>query len=93
MGGLGQLIRSQLGVVRLSERTIAILMGMFEVSKLSMKRGSGARGLRAILEDLLLDVMYELPDQTLLERCVIDDKVVRKIYPPILHFKEEKKIA
>jgi ATP-dependent Clp protease ATP-binding subunit ClpX len=63
------------------------------VSQLALRRGSGARGLRAILEDLLLDVMYEIPDQQNLERCVIDENVVRRIYPPILQMKEEQKIA
>jgi len=63
------------------------------IAQMSLKRGSGARGLRAILEDVLLDVMYELPDQAGLERCIIDENVVRKVYPPILHFREEKKIA
>jgi ATP-dependent Clp protease ATP-binding subunit ClpX len=63
------------------------------IAQQALKRGSGARGLRAILEDVLLDVMYELPDQQNLERCVIDDKVINKIYPPILQMKEEKKIA
>jgi len=63
------------------------------IAQLSLKRGSGARGLRAILEDILLDVMYELPEQSSLERCIIDENVVRKVYPPILHFREEKKIA
>jgi ATP-dependent Clp protease ATP-binding subunit ClpX len=63
------------------------------IAQLSLKRGSGARGLRAILEDVLLDVMYELPDQSGLERCIIDENVVRKVYPPILNFREEKKIA
>ena len=63
------------------------------IAQMSLKRGSGARGLRAILEDVLLDVMYELPDQSGLESCIIDENVVRKAYPPILHFREEKKIA
>ncbi len=63
------------------------------VAQLALKRGSGARGLRAIVEDVLLDVMYDLPDQQNLERCVIDENVVKKVYPPILHLKEEKKIA
>jgi len=63
------------------------------VAQLALKRGSGARGLRAILEDVLLDVMYDLPEQANLERCVIDENVIRKVYPPILHMKEEKKIA
>lgn len=63
------------------------------IAQLALKRGSGARGLRAILEDVLLDVMYELPDQQNLERCIVDENVVRKAYPPILQFKEEQKIA
>jgi len=63
------------------------------IAQLALKRGSGARGLRAIIEDVLLDVMYELPEQQNLERCVVDDNVIRKTYPPILHVKEEKKIA
>ncbi|HVO33329.1 MAG TPA: ATP-dependent Clp protease ATP-binding subunit ClpX [Elusimicrobiota bacterium] len=63
------------------------------VAQLALKRGSGARGLRAILEDVLLDVMYELPEQQNLERCVVDESVVRKASIPILQFKDEKKIA
>ena len=63
------------------------------VAQLALKRGSGARGLRAILEESLLDVMYDLPDQQNLARCIIDDKVIHKVYPPILQYKEEKKIA
>jgi ATP-dependent Clp protease ATP-binding subunit ClpX len=63
------------------------------ISALALKRGSGARGLRAILEDVLLDIMYELPDQQNLERVIIDENVIRKVYPPILQMKDEKKIA
>ncbi len=63
------------------------------VAQLALKRGSGARGLRAILEDVLLDIMYDLPEQQNLERCVVDENVINKVYPPILQMKEEKKIA
>src|SRR5471032_1779282 len=66
---------------------------LYAIAQLAMKRGSGARGLRAILEESLLDVMYDLPDQLNLARCIVDDKVIHKVYPPILEFKEEKKIA
>jgi len=59
------------------------------IADLTIKRGSGARGLRAIIEELMLDVMYELPDQKNLEKCVIDEKVVRKIYPPVLIYKNQ----
>jgi ATP-dependent Clp protease ATP-binding subunit ClpX len=66
---------------------------LLAISQLALKRGSGARGLRAILEDVLLDIMYELPEQQNLERVVIDENVIRKVYPPILQMKDEKKIA
>jgi ATP-dependent Clp protease ATP-binding subunit ClpX len=66
---------------------------LLAISQLALKRGSGARGLRAILEDVLLDIMYELPDQRNLERVIIDENVIRKVYPPILQMKDEKKIA
>src|SRR5262249_49840970 len=63
------------------------------VAQLALKRGSGARGLRSILEEILLDVMYDLPDQQNLVRCIVDENVIHKAYPPILQYKEEKKIA
>ena len=63
------------------------------ISGLALKRGSGARGLRAIIEDVLLDIMYELPEQQNLERVIVDENVVKKVYPPILQMKDEKKIA
>jgi ATP-dependent Clp protease ATP-binding subunit ClpX len=66
---------------------------LLAISSLALKRGSGARGLRAILEDVLLDIMYELPDQQNLERVIIDENVIRKVYPPILQMKDAKKIA
>ncbi|MBU0952635.1 MAG: ATP-dependent Clp protease ATP-binding subunit ClpX [Elusimicrobia bacterium] len=59
------------------------------IAALTIKRGSGARGLRAIIEELMLDIMYELPDQKNLEKCVIDEKVVKKVYPPILIYKNQ----
>ena len=37
--------------------------------------------------------MYDLPEQQNLARCTVDDKVIHKIYLPILQYKEEKKIA
>jgi ATP-dependent Clp protease ATP-binding subunit ClpX len=39
-------------------------------------RGTGARGLRAIMEEVLLNVMYELPSRQDVTKCVIDREVV-----------------
>jgi ATP-dependent Clp protease ATP-binding subunit ClpX len=50
----------------------------------ALKRGTGARGLRAILEEVLLDVMYDLPSRTDVARCVIDRSVVLEHMTPTL---------
>ena len=53
-----------------------------EVAKLALARKTGARGLRSILENLLLDTMYELPSQTDVKKVTINaDVVVGKISP------------
>jgi ATP-dependent Clp protease ATP-binding subunit ClpX len=57
---------------------------MLAIAELAMKRGTGARGLRAILEEVLLDTMYELPSRADIARVVIDDKVVRERVNPTL---------
>ena len=54
------------------------------VSEEALKRGTGARGLRAILEEVLLDVMYDLPSRTDVARCVIDRSVVLEHMTPTL---------
>lgn len=65
-----------------------------EVANVSLKRGSGARGLRSTLEEILLDVMYDLPEDKTLRQCVVDLASVQKKRPPLLiREKELKKSA
>jgi ATP-dependent Clp protease ATP-binding subunit ClpX len=54
------------------------------VAKLSMERKSGARGLRSILENTMLEVMYDIPSETDIKECVISEEVVLKKEKPIL---------
>ncbi|MGZ5291522.1 MAG: ATP-dependent Clp protease ATP-binding subunit ClpX [Actinomycetota bacterium] len=55
-------------------------------------RGTGARGLRAILEEVLLNTMYELPSRQDVTKCVIDAEVVRtKVNPTLVPVKETKR--
>jgi ATP-dependent Clp protease ATP-binding subunit ClpX len=54
------------------------------VAMLAKDRGTGARGLRSILESLLLDTMYELPSRTDIERVVVTAETVRDGTPPAL---------
>jgi ATP-dependent Clp protease ATP-binding subunit ClpX len=50
----------------------------------ALKRGTGARGLRAILEEVLLEVMYDLPSRSDIAQCVIDRSVVLERVTPTL---------
>ncbi len=54
------------------------------VSEQALLRGTGARGLRAIVEEVLLDVMYDLPSREDVGRCVIDRRVVLEHVAPAL---------
>jgi ATP-dependent Clp protease ATP-binding subunit ClpX len=50
----------------------------------AIKRDTGARGLRAVVEDIMLDIMYELPSKHGVTECVITDKVINEREEPIL---------
>ena len=52
------------------------------IADLALVRGTGARGLRAILEEVLLDVMYDLPGRTDVAKVVLDADAVRRISAP-----------
>ncbi|MBW1777148.1 MAG: ATP-dependent Clp protease ATP-binding subunit ClpX [Deltaproteobacteria bacterium] len=60
------------------------------MAKEAMKRKSGARGLRAIIEKCLLDIMYELPSIENVRECVVSEDVVLHQEEPILLFEQEK---
>lgn len=63
------------------------------IAKEATKRKSGARGLRAILEGCLLDIMYELPSVESVKECVIGEDVVLHKEDPILLYEQTKKQA
>jgi ATP-dependent Clp protease ATP-binding subunit ClpX len=55
------------------------------VAEQALLRGTGARGLRAILEEVLLEVMYDLPGRTDISKCVVDRAVVLdKVHPTLV---------
>ena len=54
------------------------------VAEQALLRGTGARGLRAILEEVLLEVMYDLPSRTDVTQCVVDRSVVVERSTPAL---------
>jgi ATP-dependent Clp protease ATP-binding subunit ClpX len=61
------------------------------VAKEAIKRNTGARGLRAILEDILLEVMYEIPSRNDITKCMITKDVIAKKEEPIMVTVDRKK--
>jgi len=59
----------------------------------ALKRKSGARGLRAILETSMLDIMYEIPSSENVKECVIGEDVVLNKEEPIYLYEQKKKQA
>ncbi|MDP1821971.1 MAG: ATP-dependent Clp protease ATP-binding subunit ClpX [Archangium sp.] len=63
------------------------------VAKEALRRHSGARGLRAIMEDSMLEIMYDVPFREGVKECRITDGVILKKEPPQVTFEKEKKSA
>ena len=63
------------------------------VSQEAIKRKAGARGLRSILENLMLDVMYEIPSQSNIKECIISEEVVLNKERPIILYEKEAEVA
>jgi ATP-dependent Clp protease ATP-binding subunit ClpX len=63
------------------------------IARLAVERKSGARGLRAILENTMLDVMYDIPSRTDVKECIINEDVVISKGKPILLFESKSETA
>ena len=59
-----------------------------EIVHLALERKTGARGLRAILEEVMLNPMYEVPSNKNIKKCIITKEVVTKEIGPIYEYKE-----
>ncbi len=53
-------------------------------AELALKRKTGARALRSIIEESLLEVMYDIPDRTDVRRCIITEETIRSGRAPLL---------
>lgn len=62
-----------------------------EVAKEAIKRNTGARGLRAILERVMLEVMYDIPSRTDIKKCVITPEAILNQESPLLVTGSRKK--
>ena len=63
------------------------------VARKALSQKSGARGLRAILENAMLNMMYELPSREDVEECVVGEEVIEQGAEPVLGLKREAESA
>ena len=66
---------------------------LLAIAKEALKRKSGARGLRAILETCMLEIMYEIPFAENVKECVVGEDVILNNEDPILLYEQTKKQA
>jgi len=59
------------------------------VAKRAVKRESGARGLRSILEEVMLDIMYDLPSQKGITECIITEEVINNQVNPLIMYQKK----
>ena len=63
------------------------------IAKKALARKTGARGLRSILEQSLIDTMYDLPNQSNVEKVVVEEATIDENKPPLLVYREAAKKA
>jgi ATP-dependent Clp protease ATP-binding subunit ClpX len=63
------------------------------ISRKAIKRKTGARGLRSILEQALMDTMFELPSISNVEKVVVDESTIDEGKPPLLVYREAARQA
>ena len=63
------------------------------IAQKAMERKTGARGLRSIMERALLDTMFDLPNQSNVEKVVVDESSINADKPPVLVYRSQEKQA
>jgi ATP-dependent Clp protease ATP-binding subunit ClpX len=63
------------------------------ISEEAIKRESGARGLRAIVEDIMMDLMFQIPSREDVSEVIITEEAIKKREPSLLLLKNKEKVA
>ncbi len=62
------------------------------VAQKAIDRKTGARGLRAILEEAMMDIMYDIPSRSDVASCTVTKETIERTQPPLLKLREEKRL-
>jgi len=65
---------------------------LMEISKHALQRGTGARGLRSIMEEIMLNIMFEIPERNDISKCIITKEVVENKTEPEIIGRSNKKV-
>ena len=65
---------------------------MKAIAQEAIKRNTGARGLRGVIENAMLDIMFEIPSKTNVKEVIIDEKVIEGTAIPTLVYKSEEEM-
>ena len=65
---------------------------LMEISKHALQRGTGARGLRSIMEEIMLNIMFEIPERNDISKCIITREVVENKTEPEIIGRSNKKV-
>ena len=63
------------------------------VAREAIRKKTGARGLRAVMEHYMLEIMYELPSLPSVTECIVNENVIAGNAPPRLIFQAQKSLA
>ena len=66
----------------------ASILALEAIAEEALKRNVGARGLKIIIEELMLDIMYTIPSQDAISECVVTREVVENRSQPITLFRK-----
>ncbi len=66
---------------------------LIEIAKKAISRKTGARGLRSIMENILLDPMFDIPDQEDVEKIIIDENNIKDNKPPKIVYSKKAKMS
>ncbi len=62
------------------------------VAQKAIDRKTGARGLRSILEEAMMDIMYDIPSRSDVVSCTVTKETIERTQPPLLKLREEKRL-
>ena len=92
MLGFGQAIGIDLGTATVLVHVRGKGIVLREPSVVAIDRNTGARGLRSIIENIMRDIMFEVPSNMRIEKCTITKDTVEKKAPPILELCKEEEV-